>query len=658
MALFLGDNLDNLIDGTPNADIMVGDAGNDTLTANEGNDLLAGDAGNDLLDGGFGDDTILGGDGNDILEGAQNNDTMIGGAGRDILAWDDGDGSDRMSGGSGYDTVEFNGSVLPGAQGDQLVLAQQGNLAIFDRVNLVPIKLTVDSVEKFTVEGLAGNDLLTVGNLSNTSVQVVTFGGGEGNDTLDGSGTSTRLVADGGVGNDVLIGGRANDYLYGGSGNDDIEGEKGDDIMIGGAGDDTLGWDDGDGSDRISGNAGYDTVEVDGSDLKSENFVLKQQGNLAIFDRTNLGPFTLTVDSVEKFEVDGLGSDDIFTVNSLSNTSVQVVRFSGGSGNDTLDGSSTSTRLVADGGSGNDVLIGSSVADYLYGGSGNDDIEGEKGDDIMIGGAGDDTLGWDDGDGSDRISGNAGYDTVEVDGSDLKNENFVLKQQGNLAIFDRTNLGPFTLTVDSAEKFDVEGLGGNDVFTVNSLSNTSVQAVFFHGGAGNDVLIGSGTSTRLLADGGIGNDVLIGGSANDYLYGNAGDDKLKGGNGNDVLIGGAGSDSYVFNSGVAFNAALGVDTIKGFEKSGSSFDKITLDKSTFTFLNSGAGSGFSVANEFTTVASDVAAGITSAKIVYNSANGNLFYDTNGGAAGFGAGGQFATLNPAVSLAASDFVIQA
>ncbi|MBW4551686.1 MAG: calcium-binding protein [Aphanocapsa sp. GSE-SYN-MK-11-07L] len=503
MALFLGDTLDNLIDGTPDADIMVGDAGNDTLIAIEGNDLLAGDAGNDLVDGGQGDDTLLGGDGNDILEGAQGNDTMIGGAGKDILAWDDGDGSDRMSGGSGYDTVEFNGAVV---QGDQLVLEQQGDLAIFDRVNLVPIKLTVDSAEKFDIAGLGGNDLLTVGNLSNTAVQVVKFSGGEGNDTLDGSGTSTKLVADGGVGDDVLIGGSANDSLYGNAGNDDIEGEKGDDTMIGGAGDDTLGWDDGDGSDRISGNAGYDTVEVEGSNLKSENFVLKQQGNLAIFDRTNLGPFTLTV--------------------------------------------------------------------------------------------------------------------------------------------------------DSAEKFDVEGLGSNDVFTVNNLSNTSVQEVFFDGGAGNDALIGTRTHTRLQADGGSGDDLLIGGSANDYLYGNDGNDRIKGGNGDDILIGGTDSDSYVFNSGVAFNAALGVDTIQGFENSGSSFDKIVLDKSTFTFLNSGAGSGFSVANEFTTVASDAAAGITSAKIIYNSANGNLFYDTNGGTAGFGAGGQFATLDPAVSLAASDFVVQA
>jgi Ca2+-binding RTX toxin-like protein len=666
MALFLGNNLDNLLDGTPNADIMVGDAGNDTLTANEGNDLLAGDAGNDLLDGGLGDDTILGGDGNDILEGAQGNDTMIGGAGNDILAWDDGDGSDRMSGGAGYDTVEFNGAVVGG---DKLVLKQQGNLAIFDRVNLVPIKLTVDSAERFVVEGLGGNDQLTVGDLSNTSVQAVKFSGGAGNDTLDGSDTKTRLFADGGVGNDQLTGGSAKDVLYGNAGNDDIEGEKGDDTMIGGAGEDTLGWDDGDGSDRISGNAGYDTVEVDGSVLKGDEFILKQQGNLAIFDRVNLGPFKLTVDSSEKFDVEGLGGNDKFTVvGNLPNTGVQAVSFSGGAGNDTLDGSGTSARLLADGGIGNDTLIGGSAKDYLYGnagndlldgglnddtlvgGTGNDLLEGAKGDDTMFGNTGNDIMAWDDGDGSDRMSGGAGYDTVEFNGAVVGGDELVLKQQGNLAIFDRVNLGQIKLTVDSTEKFDVSGLGGNDKFTVGNLANTSVQAVSFSGGAGNDTLDGSGTSTRLLADGGLGDDLLIGGSANDYLLGNAGDD---------TLIGGGGSDRFVFDRGVAFNAAsIGVDTISGFQKSGANLDKIVLDKSTFTFLNSAPGNGFSVAAEFTTVASDALASGTSAKIIYNSANGHLFYDTNGVGAGFGSGGQFANLNPAANLAASDFVIQA
>jgi hypothetical protein len=125
------------------------------------------------------------------------------------------------------------------------------------------------------------------------------------------------------------------------------------------------------------------------------------------------------------------------------------------------------------------------------------------------------------------------------------------------------------------------------------------------------------------------------------------------------LTGGGGSDRYVFDTGAAFNlATIGIDRINGFDKSISSgFDKIVLDKTTFTALASVPGIGFSVAGEFATVANDALAGGTGAKIIY-SATGHLFYDTNGNLPGFGTGGQFATISPIPGLAVSDFVIQA
>jgi hypothetical protein len=45
-------------------------------------------------------------------------------------------------------------------------------------------------------------------------------------------------------------------------------------------------------------------------------------------------------------------------------------------------------------------------------------------------------------------------------------------------------------------------------------------------------------------------------------------------------------------------------------------------------------------------------------IVYNSVSGQLFYNQNGSAAGFGSGGLFATLTGAPILTASDFILQA
>ena len=177
-----------------------------------------------------------------------------------------------------------------------------------------------------------------------------------GNDTVDGGG-----------GNDTLIGGDGIDSLNGAADNDFIAGAKGNDRMIGDTGNDTLAWRDGDGSDRMSGNAGVDTVAVQGSLAQGDNFVLNQQGTQAIFDRINLGQFQLTVDTAEQFSVSGEGGHDSFDVNNLGNTSINSVSFSGGAGNDTLNGSDTSTQLVGNGDAGNDLLISSSVADTLNG---------------------------------------------------------------------------------------------------------------------------------------------------------------------------------------------------------------------------------------------------------------------------------------------------
>ncbi|BAY20626.1 hypothetical protein NIES2100_03680 [Calothrix sp. NIES-2100] len=571
-----------ILTGTDGDDNIYGLAGNDIINGGAGNDNLSGDAGNDLLRGGDGNDYLSGGYGNDTLIGDRGADRFLGGAGNDLLIWNNGDGSDRISGETGYDTVQVNGAPV----GDNFRLQRdaQGK-AIFDRLNLVPFTLTVDTAEKFEINGQGGDDILDVNNLVGTGVTLVQFTGGAGNDTLDGSDSSTQLYGNGDAGDDVLTGSSASDTLNGGDGNDLVQGEKGNDTMIGGAGNDTLAWDDGDGSDRISGNAGIDTIDVDGSVAQGDKFVLGQQGNLAIFDRVNLGQFKLTVDTAEQFSVSGEGGNDSFDVNNLSYTGVKLVSFSGGAGNDTLDGSDSSTQLYGNGDAGDDVLTGSSASDTLNGGDGNDLVQGEKGNDTMIGGAGNDTLAWDDGDGSDRISGNAGIDTIDVDGSVAQGDKFVLGQQGNLAIFDRVNLGQFKLTVDTAEQFSVSGEGGNDSFDVNNLSYTGVNLVSFSGGAGNDTLDGRDSTTRLYGNGDAGDDLLIGGSRHDTLYGGAGKDTLYGGAGNDYIVGGYGADVLYGDGGAdkfAFNyVSEGIDIIKDFQTNWSQpslGDKIEISK--------------------------------------------------------------------------------
>jgi Ca2+-binding RTX toxin-like protein len=136
--------------------------------------------------------------------------------------------------------------------------------------------------------------------------------------------------------------------------------------------------------------------------------------------------------------------------------------------------------------------------------------------------------------------------------------------------------------------------------------------------------------------------------------GGAGDDTLIGGGGNDILTGSMGNDRFLYDTNAAFVAsAVGIDTITDFSVG---FDKIVLDKTTFTALASTAGNGLSVGQEFAIVGSDAAAATSSALIVYSSASGSLFYNQNASLAGFGTGAQFATLTGIPVISASDFVI--
>ena len=157
-----------------------------------------------------------------------------------------------------------------------------------------------------------------------------------------------------------------------------------------------------------------------------------------------------------------------------------------------------------------------------------------------------------------------------------------------------------------------------------------------------------------MADGGAGNDILIGGAGDDILIGGGGADLLIGGGGNDILIGGDGADFIGFDTGAAFDAAdIGTNQIQNFED----IDSIVLDLTVFTQLTSAVGGPLS-ADEFAVVNSAEEAELSDALIVYGADTGTLYYNANGAEAGFGSGGQYATLEGAPTLDADNFVIQA
>jgi Ca2+-binding RTX toxin-like protein len=129
----------------------------------------------------------------------------------------------------------------------------------------------------------------------------------------------------------------------------------------------------------------------------------------------------------------------------------------------------------------------------------------------------------------------------------------------------------------------VLGLGGNDTIKLNSDSVSGQQPItaltLVDGGAGNDVVLGTGTAgTNIiwggdgddLIVGGTGDDLIIGGLGNDWINGNAGNDILSGGDeagvdtGNDTLYGGTGHDLLYGGKGNDYlDGGDGVDILIG-----------------------------------------------------------------------------------------------
>jgi Ca2+-binding RTX toxin-like protein len=128
-----------------------------------------------------------------------------------------------------------------------------------------------------------------------------------------------------------------------------------------------------------------------------------------------------------------------------------------------------------------------------------------------------------------------------------------------------------------------------------------------------------------------------------------------GGAGNDVLTGGTGADHFVFNTTIFFNIA-GVDTIADFVPTAGNavHDRIDLDNG-FGIFSAVGGNGNLATAAFWLNATG-AAHDGDDRIIYNTANGWLNYDSNGSAGG-GTQYHFATLAPNLTtLSAADFLV--
>ena len=410
---------------------------------------------------------MRGEDGADLLLGEAGNDTLNGGA-----------GADNMFGGLGNDLY-----ILDDAGDSATEFVNEGS----DTVR--------SALESYKI-GSEFEDLELNGTTSSTGF--VTGEGNKNSNVITASDAISSWLI-GGDGRDTLLGGVQNDTLEGGDDDDSLSGGASDDDLRGGAGSDNL--DGGIGADTMTGGGGNDTYFVDDeNDLVIEN----ADGGIDLV-RTSATNWTIS-DNIESIEI-------------VSNGAPQTQRTVTGSTGDDFVQTSIDSAVVFDGNGGSDYFDAGSGDDALSGGDGVDYLYGRNGDDTLMGGADYDELYG--GDGNDSLSGGAGYGVIQGDAGDDTLES------GDDGSDMRGGAGADLMTAGDGNNY-LDGGDGDDTL------NSGTGGGTFYGRDGDDVITGAGGNYR--AYGGAGNDTLTTGSGNDYLDGEEG---------SDVMLGGAGDDVYI-----------------------------------------------------------------------------------------------------------------
>lgn len=158
----------------PNANVINGNDGNNTLIGSDDSDAIYARGGNDIAAGGMGDDLIVGGNGEDILRGDRNSNTPDGSEGGNDIIYGGGS-NDRIGGKGGNDKLygEAGDDYIWGDAGDDLLWGGFGNDILAggggDDTFVLSVGEGSDTISDFQFEdsfGLAGT--LTFGQLSIT----------------------------------------------------------------------------------------------------------------------------------------------------------------------------------------------------------------------------------------------------------------------------------------------------------------------------------------------------------------------------------------------------------------------------------------------------------------------------------------------------------
>lgn len=394
---------------------------------------------------------------------------------------------------------------------------------------------------------------------------------GPGDNTIQGEGGNDTICA--GDGNDDVDAGRGVDDVFGEEGDDTLHGERGSDHVEGGGG-----------ADNVFGDSGND--EISGGDSDGDNVFAgpgddSASGGAGNFDVVTGGPGNDHIDG-------GPGEHDIAsyagtggavtidlgagTVSGAEGEHLEGIEDAiGGSGDDTLIGSTDSNRL--DGGPGDDNLKAAGSGDEAFGGPGSDNCNG--------GFAAETSCGKSDGEGGTAVelyrsidgttslivSGGSGPDAVSV-GFGGGAYTVVSEPGGDeVTLGDPTSnncvhiISSPSIACHGSIATIVASLGsGNDGFRVDESVPAGVSAIV-DGGKGSDTIVGGNGDDTLYAGEDSDPDTLEGGGGDDVLYGvnifhprkDSGAATMHGGPGSDLMIGGQPCDGDTYDGGPGEN---------------------------------------------------------------------------------------------------------
>lgn len=341
----------------------------------------------------------------------------------------------------------------------------------------------------------------------------------------------------GGPGNDPLDGTAGDDLIEGFGGNDTLNGLGGNDTLIGGAGDDLINPGDNDGTgDDIEAGVGNDTIDF--SDIVNgwvglHHNELTGPITVNIDGDANIGTISAGVEGTDTLvnvvnplnsgwttgglSVRGTGDNDVFTIHTASQQWAELV---GNGGNDTFnitgDGvirlsyHTSDGDVIADLGAG--TIQQDGFTDTVNGnvgqirtGNGDDSITGSGNDESFIVRGGDDT-----------VDGGGGFDEIRYDRSGY----------------------------DSGVRVDLDLNGAIGTWDGESFLDRLYNIEHVRGTHFDDDIRGDANDNRL--EGNDGADWLQGRGGNDTLEGGAGNDTLVSTSGDDMLTGDAGADIFAF----------------------------------------------------------------------------------------------------------------